>query len=107
MTSARSTASWSTQSGRRSGSWRSPRAASWASGRPSPWSPVEAITRVADDEVYISHTREHVAGAPAYDPDLVKEDSSSYPSGLYPYYGYEGGAGSAVPMLVTYPYAAG
>ena len=69
--------------------------------------PVEAITRIADDEVYISHTREHVAGAPAYDPDLVKEDSSSYPSGLYPYYGYEGGAGGAVPMLVAYPYAAG
>jgi hypothetical protein len=65
--------------------------------------PVEAITRVTDDEVYISHTREHVAGAPAYDPELVREDSA-YLSGLYPYYGYEGGA---VPMLVGYPYAPG
>src|SRR5664280_3405919 len=68
--------------------------------------PVEAITRVTNDEVSISHTREHVAGAPAYDPKLVKEDST-YLSSLYPYYGYEGGRGGAVPMLVGYPYRAG
>ena len=42
--------------------------------------PVDAITRITPDEVHISHTREHVAGAPHYDPDLVAE--------LYPYYGY-------------------
>jgi hypothetical protein len=59
-----------------------------------------------DDEVHISHTREHVAGAPAYDPKLVKEDSA-YLSSLYPYYGYEGDPGGEVPMLVGYPYAAG
>ena len=68
--------------------------------------PVEAITRVTDDEVHISHTREHVAGAPAYDPKLVREDSA-YITGLYPYYGYEGDPGGEVPMLVGYPYAAG
>ena len=68
--------------------------------------PVEAITRVTDDEVHISHTLEHVAGAPAYDPKLVKEDSA-YLSSLYPYYGYEGDPGGEVPMLVGYPYAAG
>jgi hypothetical protein len=68
--------------------------------------PVEAITRVTDVEVYISHTREHVAGAPAYDPKLVREDSA-YLSSLYPYYGYEGDQGGEVPMLVGYPYAAG
>jgi hypothetical protein len=68
--------------------------------------PVEAITRVTNDEVYISHTREHVAAAPAYDPKLVREDST-YISGLYPYYGYEGGEGGAVPVLIGYPYAAG
>jgi hypothetical protein len=67
--------------------------------------PVEAITRVSADEVYISHTREHVAGAPPYDPKLVQEDSA-YLSGLYPYYGYEGGEGGVVPMLVGYPYKA-
>ena len=65
--------------------------------------PVEAITRVTNDEVSISHTREHVAGAPAYDPKLVREDST-YISGLYPYYGYEGDEDSGVPKLVGYPY---
>ena len=68
--------------------------------------PIEAITKITDDEVYISHTREHVAGAPAYDPKLVREDSA-YTSSLYPYYGYEGDEGGEVPMLVGYPYAAG
>ncbi len=68
--------------------------------------PVEAITRITNDEVYISHTREHVAGAPAYDPKLVREDST-YITGLYPYYGYERDEGSGVPKLVGYPYAAG
>lgn len=52
--------------------------------------PVEAITRITADDVYISPTREHVAGAPPYDPDLVANDSD-YFSGLYPYYGYEMG----------------
>jgi hypothetical protein len=47
-----------------------------------------------------------VAGAPAYDPKLVREDSA-YLSSLYPYYGYEGDEDSGVPKLVGYPYAAG
>jgi sporulation protein YlmC with PRC-barrel domain len=64
--------------------------------------PIEAITRVTADEVYISHTREHVAGAPPYDPKLVSKDST-YLSSLYPYYGYEGGEGDVAPMLVAYP----
>ncbi len=51
--------------------------------------PVDAITRMTADEVYISHTREHVAGAPRYDPDLVKDESHYFLS-LYPYYGYMG-----------------
>ena len=42
--------------------------------------PIDAITRITPDVVYISHTRDHVAGAPRYDPQLVAE--------LYPYYGY-------------------
>ena len=49
--------------------------------------PVDAITRITADDVYISHTREHVAGAPRYDPDLVSDDAH-YFYGLYPYYGY-------------------
>ncbi len=63
--------------------------------------PVEAITRITDHDVFISHTREHVAGAPPYDPELVKQDAG-YVAGLYPYYGYQGGV---VPMLMGYPYA--
>ena len=68
--------------------------------------PIDAITRMTPDEVYISHTREHVAGAPAYDPKLVREDSA-YITGLYPYYGYEGGEGGAVPKLIGLGYRAG
>jgi hypothetical protein len=63
--------------------------------------PVEAITRITEHEVYIGHTREHVAGAPPYDPDLVRTNTD-YVSGLYPYYGYEGGV---VPLLMGYPNA--
>ncbi len=63
--------------------------------------PIDAITRMTADEVYISHTREHVAGAPRYDPDLVKDESHFY-FGLYPYYGYLGYMGT-VPPLVGYP----
>lgn len=67
--------------------------------------PVEAITRINADDVYISPSREHVAGAPAYDPDLVANDPG-YFSGLYPYYGYEvGGYYGSIPPLVGYPYA--
>ena len=62
--------------------------------------PVEAITRITEHDVFISHARKHVAGAPPYDPELVKEDAG-YFSALYPYYGYQGGV---VPMLMGYPY---
>jgi hypothetical protein len=60
--------------------------------------PVDAITRMTTDEVYISHTREHVAGAPRYDPDLVR-DHSHYFFSLYPYYGYMGYMGAVPPIL--------
>ena len=70
--------------------------------------PTEAITRITDDAVHISHTAEHVAGAPAYNPDLVTPDliatSADYFSNLYPYYGYQGFY-SFVGPLVGYPYA--
>jgi sporulation protein YlmC with PRC-barrel domain len=48
--------------------------------------PVDAVTRVDDDTVIVDLTREHVAGAPAYDPDLIAEPS--YLDGAYGYYGY-------------------
>ena len=49
--------------------------------------PVDAITRMTPDAVYIGHTREHVAGAPTYDPELVHTELE-YFFNLYPYYGY-------------------
>ena len=60
--------------------------------------PVNAITSMTADEVHISHTREHVAGAPRYDPDLVKDESHYFLS-LYPYYGYMGYMGAVPPIL--------
>ena len=62
--------------------------------------PVDAITRIDADHVHIDKTREHVAGAPDYQPDLV--DRSYYDS-LYGYYGYGPywGAGYVYP---PYPY---
>lgn len=65
--------------------------------------PIEAITRITDHEVHIGHTREHVAGAPPYDPELAAERDADYFFGLYPYYGYAGVA--FVPPLIGYPSA--
>jgi sporulation protein YlmC with PRC-barrel domain len=48
--------------------------------------PVDAITRITEDDVLISHTREHVAGAPGYDPALIND--RGYHQGIYSYYGY-------------------
>jgi sporulation protein YlmC with PRC-barrel domain len=62
--------------------------------------PIEAITRITAEEVHISHTREHVAGAPRYDPQLTVIQDASYWSGLYPYYGY--GEGTA-PWVTSWP----
>jgi sporulation protein YlmC with PRC-barrel domain len=48
--------------------------------------PVDAVTQVTPKEVRIDQTRQHLIGAPAYDPTLVyKQD---YYNGLYGYYGY-------------------
>ncbi len=49
--------------------------------------PVGAITLITADEVHIDRTREHVAGAPPYDPAVVTEDTG-YFFGLNRYYGY-------------------
>lgn len=47
--------------------------------------PVEAITRITAETVYVNQSRERVAGAPRYAPDLVDE---RYVSDLYGHYGY-------------------
>lgn len=46
--------------------------------------PVDAITRITKNNVYISHTREHVARAPLYDPDLI--NNRTYHNSIYSYY---------------------
>jgi len=63
--------------------------------------PVEAITTI-DEQVHINHTREHVARAPRYDPDLVQDQH--YLGGVYGYYGYGPfwGAGYGYPMFPYY-----
>jgi hypothetical protein len=47
----------------------------------------EAITRVTPDAVCIGHTREHVAGAPRDDPELMHSELE-YFFNLFPYCGY-------------------
>lgn len=48
--------------------------------------PIEAVTRLGEDEVVVDQTRDRVASAPIYDPDLG--DQSGYYNNLYGYYGY-------------------
>jgi hypothetical protein len=62
--------------------------------------PVEAITRMTPDAIYIGHTREHVAGAPRYDPELVHTELE-YFFNLYPYYGYPPSFGLPSSMITS------
>jgi len=62
--------------------------------------PVEAITRMTPDAVYIGHTREHVAGAPRYDPDLA-HSQLEYFFDLFPYYGYPPSFGLPSSMVTS------
>jgi sporulation protein YlmC with PRC-barrel domain len=52
--------------------------------------PIDAVTRIADDTVHIDQVREHIAGAPRYDPDLVNDTTWTDPywATTYGYYGY-------------------
>ena len=47
--------------------------------------PVDAITKITDDEVHVNQTAEHVAGAPAYDPALANQ--THFYGSTYGYYG--------------------
>ena len=48
--------------------------------------PVDAITKITANDVFINHTRGHVAAAPPYDPDLVND--RHYHGIVYDHYGY-------------------
>jgi len=49
--------------------------------------PVDAVTKITEHEVFIDPSRERVAGAPDYDPDLVGD--RPYHASIYNHYGYE------------------
>src|SRR5215470_9573737 len=69
--------------------------------------PVDAITRISDDTVYVNQTRQHIAGAPPYDPDLIHRDvgEGSYYGDVYQYYDYPPywGPGYVYPPYPYYP----
>lgn len=48
--------------------------------------PVDAVTRVTEDEVTIDQTRDAVAAAPGYDPALVTDPT--FHESVYNHYGY-------------------
>ena len=48
--------------------------------------PVDAIARIDESSVHIEHTREHVTGSPAYDPELSGD--THYWEAVYGYFGY-------------------
>lgn len=51
--------------------------------------PVDAISRVTDDEVHIDQSRERVSGAPVYDPEIVDApEYHDYFSSVYGHYGF-------------------
>jgi hypothetical protein len=65
---------------------------------------VEAIQSITEDEVRIDQSRDRVAGAPDYDPELVEDD---YYKSIYGYYGYAPywGRGYVYPPYPHYPAA--
>jgi hypothetical protein len=57
--------------------------------------PVDVISRIGGDTVSLNQTRQHVAGAPRYDPDLIHREAAEgeyggtgYYGNLYHHYGY-------------------
>ncbi len=64
--------------------------------------PIDAIKSVDAKHVHIDLAREHIAGAPPYDPDLEEE---SYYANVYGYYGYTPfwGMGYSYPIFPYMP----
>lgn len=48
--------------------------------------PVDAITRITQDAVYIGQTLQHLSQSPPYSPELVTNEE--YYRSIYNYYGY-------------------
>jgi sporulation protein YlmC with PRC-barrel domain len=74
-------------------------------GRQTSLIPVDAITRISDEAVYITQTRQRIAEALPYDPDLIHAEvgDESYYGHIYRHYGYRPywGPGYVYP---PYPY---
>lgn len=49
--------------------------------------PVEAITKIAPDEVHVNQTRERIVESRSYDPKLIVAPTHAYCDPLYRYYG--------------------
>jgi sporulation protein YlmC with PRC-barrel domain len=50
--------------------------------------PVDAVTCIDDEHVYIDRGREEVASGPGYDPELTPEPDRPYYEDVYVHYGY-------------------
>ena len=61
--------------------------------------PVDAISRVEDDQVYVDRDRQHIIDSPAYDPAIAQKPD--FWESTYGYYGYVPywGSGYAYPGL--------
>lgn len=64
--------------------------------------PIDAIDHIDEEVVHVNQTRERIAGAPRYDPELVEE--RDYYGSLYGYYGVGPywGSGYAYPAYPFY-----
>jgi sporulation protein YlmC with PRC-barrel domain len=60
--------------------------------------PVDAVTKITEADVFVDQSRERVAAAPGYTPDLV--DDRPYHTSIYGHYGYAPywGAGYRYPV---------
>ena len=52
--------------------------------------PTDAIAHISDKAVHVDQTRQHVAAAPRYDPDLLARDveAQGYIGDVYRHYGF-------------------
>ncbi len=66
--------------------------------------PIDAITRIDEHHVHVNQSRDRVVEAPAYDPNLVYDQS--YYGDVYGHYGYDPywGLGYRYPAYPYYPY---
>ncbi|WP_028812504.1 PRC-barrel domain-containing protein [Streptomyces flavidovirens] len=55
-------------------------------GQKKTFIPVDAVTRITEEHVFIDRSQKQVTDAPAYDPDLVEEEE--YFDRVYSHYGY-------------------